>query len=339
MRALVFRGKGQLTVEDVEEPQPAPGEVLVQVERCGVCGSDLVTYDGRRKVPLPLVQGHEFVGVIHAIEGKSELPFRPGDRVVAEPTIGCGMCRHCRSGNYNVCEERKILGAETDGAFAQFVRVPLLNLLRVPEGMPVAEAALVQPAAVAVRSVSRGSVPMGASVAVLGAGPIGALIAMVVRAAGAIRVALVEPNPFRRELMQSVGFRVIDPTQEDPVAAVAAECGEDDGCDVVFDAAGTRDTPAQATRMVRTQGRVVLVAQYREEPWLDIGHARKREVNFISIRAHNYEDYRAALALIASRRVDVRPLVTHELTLDDMPRMFKTLGEGGGPLMKVLCKP
>ena len=203
MRALMYKGERHLAVEEMDPPRPGPGEALVEVERSGVCGSDLYIYEGRRKVQLPRILGHEFVGVIREMDKGAGTPFRAGERVVAEPIIGCGVCLACRRGQYNVCQTRVILGAETHGVFAEYVKVPLLNLFKVPEGVPSEEAALVQPAAVAVHTVRRAGFQAGETAAVLGAGPIGALIAMVARASGATEVVLTEPNPFRRELIST----------------------------------------------------------------------------------------------------------------------------------------
>ncbi len=335
MRALVYKGERHLEVVEMDAPRPGPGEALIEVERSGVCGSDLYIYEGRRKVQLPRILGHEFVGVIREMDESAASPFQIDERVVAEPIIGCGVCLACRRGQYNVCQTRIILGAETNGVFAELVKVPLPNLFKVPDGVPSEEAALVQPAAVAVHTVRRVGLQAGERVAVLGAGPIGALIAMVARASGATEVVLTEPNPFRREVMEGMGFQVYDPASEEVPLPTVAEAAEDAGFDAVFDAAGGRGTLAQAVRMTRIQGRVSLVANYREEPTFDSAYARRREVNFITTRAHTFEDFRAALALIANRQVDVRPLITCEIGLEEMAEAFDTLSTHG-PLMKVL---
>jgi 2-desacetyl-2-hydroxyethyl bacteriochlorophyllide A dehydrogenase len=338
MRAVVMKAKGELAVEDVAVPRPQAGEALVEVERCGICGSDLITLAGGKKITLPRILGHEFVGMIREVAGGERYPFGPGDRVVAEPIMGCGICRSCRAGNYNICNDRVILGVETDGVFARYVRVPLHNIVPVPDGVPVEEAALVQPVAVVVHAIRRTRFQAGCTVAVLGAGPIGALLAIAARAGGASKVVLSEPSPSRRALMEKVGFVVIDPLAGDPTAAALSVLGKgDEGFDVVFDAAGTQSTPTQATEMVRTGGQVVLVAAYRKEPVLNIASARKREIDFITSRAHNMEDFRAAMALIASRQVDVRPLVTDQIGIDRFPEAFRDLAAGA--MMKVLGMP
>ncbi|MFC1491841.1 zinc-binding dehydrogenase [Nitrospinota bacterium] len=339
MRAVLMKDKGLLEVEEIPEPVPGPGEALIEVEHCGICGSDLMTLEGNRPMELPRVLGHEFVGTLRAIEGGGDSSFRPGDRVVCEPIMGCGNCRSCRNGNYNVCHKRIILGVETDGAFAQFVRVPLHNLLKVPDGTPVEEAAMAQPLAVAVHTFRRITFQAGCTAAVLGAGPIGALLALMAQASGGTTVVLTEPNPFRKTLMERMGFPVIDPTKEDPVPAALSALNEgDEGFDVVFDAAGAPNSLHQATHMVRVLGQVVVVASYREEPQVGIMKARRQEVDYITTRAHIFDDFRAAVNIIASRRMDIRSLITDEIGLDEMPEAFQTLSEGG-PMMKVLCQP
>ncbi len=339
MRAALMMKKGILEVGVIPDPRPRAGEALVEVDRAGICGSDLVTLAGGRPKELPRVLGHEFAGTLREIEKNSGYPFKPGDRVVAEPISGCGICRSCRNGQYNVCDDRVILGVETDGVFAQYVRVPLENLLKIPDEVPFEEAALVQPVAVAVHAFRRTAFQGGCTAAILGAGPIGALLTMLARASGGTTVVVTEPNPFRRELMKNLGFPAIDPTAEDPVAAALSHLGErDEGFDVVFDAAGTTNSVQQATEMTRVGGQVMMVATYHGNPDIGIVSARKREVNYLTTRAHIFDDFRASLNLISSQRLDVRPLITNEIGLDEVPGAFDTLSSGG-PMMKVLCQP
>jgi 2-desacetyl-2-hydroxyethyl bacteriochlorophyllide A dehydrogenase len=339
MRAVLMKDKGLLEVGEIPDPRPRAGEALVKIDRAGICGSDLVTLASGRPKELPRVLGHEFAGTLREIEGGANYPFKPGDRVVAEPISGCGICRSCREGQYNVCSERVILGVETDGVFAQYVRVPVENLLKIPDEVPFEEAALVQPVAVAVHAFRRTAFQGGCAAAVLGAGPIGALLAMLARASGGVTVVVTEPNPFRRELMENLGFPAIDPTVEDPVAAALSHLSEGaEGFDVVFDAAGGTSSLRQATEMTRVGGQVMMVATYHGNPDMGIMSARKREVNMLTTRAHVFDDFRASLNLISSRQLDVRPLITNEIGLGEVPGAFDALSSDG-PMMKVLCRP
>jgi 2-desacetyl-2-hydroxyethyl bacteriochlorophyllide A dehydrogenase len=340
MRAALMMAKGILEVGEIPDPRPLDGEALVEVDRAGICGSDLGTLASGRPKELPRVLGHEFAGTLREINGgNAGYPFKPGDRVVAEPTSGCGICRSCRKGQANVCDDRVILGVETDGVFAQYVRVPVENLLKIPDGMSFEEAALVQPVAVAVHTFRRTAFQGGCTAAVLGAGPIGALLAMLARASGGTTVVVTEPNPFRRELMENLGFPAIDPVEEEPVAAALSHLSEgDEGFDVVFDAAGSTDSVRQATEMTRVGGQVMMVATYHGNPDIGLASGRKREVNYLTTRAHVFDDFRASLNLISSRQLDVRPLITNEIGLGEVPGAFETLSSGG-PMMKVLCRP
>ena len=339
MRAVVMRGPGELVVEEVTDPSPAPGEAVIEVEHCGICGSDLFTVFGNRKLDLPRILGHEFAGRIQAINGGDAYPFRVGDRVVAEPFSGCGICLNCRKGDYNVCEQRAIIGIEREGAFARYVRVPLNNLFPMPDDMPFREAALVQPVAVTVHAFRRTSFRAGWNVAILGAGPIGALLAMVARASGAALVVLSEPNGFRKKIMEDEGFPVIDPAADDIIpSALSMLSFPNKGFDLVIDAAGGVRTLSQAAAIVRICGQVVPVAKYKEKPIIDMNFAQKRELEFVTARAHSYEDFQVSVALVANRQIDVRPLISDEIDLAEMPEAFRVLKKGGN-MMKVLGKP
>jgi len=339
MRAVLMKEKGLLEVERISNPRPLSKEALVKVGRAGICGSDLVTLASGRPKELPRILGHEFAGTLHELGGNTSYPFKPGDRVVAEPISGCGKCRSCRNGQYNVCNKRVILGVEVDGVFAQYVRVPLENLLKIPDEVSFEEAALVQPVAVAVHAFRRTAFQGGCTAAVLGAGPIGALLCLLARASGGTTVVVSEPNPFRRELMKNLGFPAIDPIAEDLVAVAFSHLNRgDEGFDVVFDAAGSTNSIQQATEMTRVRGQVMMVATYHGNPKLGIMSARKREVDLLTTRAHIFDDFRASLNLISSRQLDVRPLITNKIGLDEVPDAFDALSSGG-PMMKVLCHP
>jgi len=338
MLALLLKDKKNLTVEEIDDPIPRNDEALIKIRYAGICGSDLEKYAGRQKVVLPRVLGHEFSGTILAIESRNSTPFNIGDQVVGEPIIGCGECRSCRSGYYNVCNNRKILGAGINGVFAEFVCVPIRNLIKVPENMSLDEASVTQPVAVAVHAIRRTNFSAGNNAAVIGAGPIGSLLAMTARAAGGTKIVLSEPNQFRRELMDSLGFLTIDPSNENPVEkALSILDSDEEGFDIVFDAAGATGTISQAIQMVRVGGEIGLIAKYKEAPQIDTNLAQKREINFLTARAHIFDDFRSALSLIASQQIDVRPIITDKCELHELPTAFNSLLHGGS-MMKVLLQ-
>src|SRR5690606_38916289 len=197
------------------EPVPGAGEVLVEVAHVGVCGSDLLIWEGGlSRVRPPVVLGHEFCGTV--VDANGAPGVRAGDRVAVEPLLTCGRCHPCRNGAAHVCRALRLIGIDVDGAAARLVRVSADRLHRLPDGLPLRDAALTEPTSVAVHMVRRAGVSFGDTVAVLGGGPVGALVAIVARYAGAARVVVSEPNPARRAILAGLGMEVFDPSGRGP---------------------------------------------------------------------------------------------------------------------------
>ncbi|MFD0658495.1 alcohol dehydrogenase catalytic domain-containing protein [Thermocatellispora tengchongensis] len=232
MRAAVWHGAGDVRVEDVHLAPPGPGEVTIEVAYCGICGSDLHEYaDGPHAIPVaephpesgataPLVLGHEFCGtVVRAGDGVTGLA--PGDRVAVEPHYRCGRCPRCLAGEYNICRHFGFAGLMGDGGLAERATVPAYMLHRLPESVPLEQAAVFEPAAVALHAVRRAAIRPGETVAVLGLGPIGLLVTLFAVRCGAVRVVAADRSPVRRELARRMGAEVVAGDLAEAVAAAA----------------------------------------------------------------------------------------------------------------------
>ena len=250
MKALLLEDLMRLSYVDVPVPELGPGDVLVEVRACGICGSDVHGIDGStgRRVP-PLVMGHEASGVV-ARAGAGE--WREGDRVTFDSTLYCGECACCLEGRSNLCERRRVLGCafgghRKDGAFAEYVAVPARVLTRLPDGVTFEQAALVEPLAVALHGVARASVGVADSVAVVGTGVIGLLVVQALRSAGAGRVIGIDLDPGRLELARMLGADDVFRADVDDIAAAVRGCTHGRGVDVAIEVVGT--TPAIGTAL------------------------------------------------------------------------------------------
>ncbi|MBN1400395.1 MAG: alcohol dehydrogenase catalytic domain-containing protein, partial [Anaerolineae bacterium] len=252
MRALVLHGIGDLRYEDVPLPVPRAGEALVRVAAVGVCGSDVPRIYEHGAYQYPRIPGHEMSGVVVAVEGKGALPV--GARVTVKPLIPCRRCRYCEIGAFGQCISYDYLGSRSDGAWAEYVRAPQENLIPIPEGVSLIEAALTEPAAVALHAVRQAGIEPGDAVAVLGAGPIGMLVAQWAHIWGAGHVLLVDIDARKLALARELDLGETHNAHEgDPVAwALARTDGE--GPTVVVEAAGAQATVEQALRMARPLG-------------------------------------------------------------------------------------
>ncbi len=284
MKALVYTANEQMTYRDEPEPTAAEGEALISIDSVGICGSDMHAYLGHdeRRVP-PLILGHEAVGTV--LEGS-----QPGQRVVLNPLITCGVCDDCLGGRQNLCAERDLIGMYRAGAFAEQIAIPERNLIPVPEGMPAEHAALTEPGAtglhailLAERIVSR---PLSeASALVLGAGSVGLLTALLLRDKGVEQVVIADTNPLRRELVaKHTDLQLLDPLESAP-AAQAFDC--------VFDAVGGAPTRQQSIAAVRSGGVVVHIGLMDNEGSMDARAMTLREITFIGTYTYTPVDLRA----------------------------------------------
>lgn len=343
MRAAVLYKALDMRVEELPEPRPATGEALVRVKSVGICGSDFHYWKNGRVgsyvVEAPLILGHELSGVVEEL-GPGPSSFAPGDRVVVEPGVPCRRCAYCKQGRYNLCGEMRFMATPpVNGAFAEYVAVPQDFLHRLPERMTFEEGAMVEPLAVGIHAAKRAPITLGATVAVMGAGPIGLLAGEAARASGAGEVYVVDIDPWRLEKAKGAGAsRVLNPLEEDVVEALRDLTGGE-GVDVAIEASGSAVAMAQALEAVKRGGSVVLIGLYAERtvpaPLLGV---IERELDIKGVfRYANV--FPAAVQAINSGRVNVGRLITHRLPLEEVERGFRLIDAKRENVLKILVLP
>lgn len=348
MQALVLHAVGDARCEWIPMPEPGAGQVRVRVGFCGVCGSDIPRVFVKGTYHFPTVCGHEFAGTVESC-GPGVEGFAPGDRVAVFPLIWCGKCPACEQGQYVQCYDYDYLGSRSDGGFAEYVVAPQANLLKVPEGVSLEEAAMTEPAAVALHAVRRGQgTTVGETVAVFGAGPIGLMVAQWERALGASQVVLFDIIPEKLAMARAMGFDLsFDSRQVDPVARVES-LTHGQGADVCIEAAGCPPTTLQALKAAGRGGRVVLLGNPSAEVTLPMGllsQLMRREVDLFgtwnSEYSHtgNHNDWSDVLSALAGKRIDLKPLVTHRVRLVDAFDALKMMCDRTGFFSKVLVEP
>ena len=335
MRSMHYEGARTFRAGSGPIPTPAAGEALLRVKRVGICGTDLHIFQGHldHRVPKSGVLGHEtFAEVAEAPAGSG---FAAGDRVVVEPVEFCGGCRACKMGASYICYGLKVLGVDRPGGMQQYWAVSTGRLIGVPASLSDDHAALMEPLAIAVHDVRRAEVKPGDAVMVFGGGPIGTLIAMVSRHRGA-RVAVAEVNPFRVDMLRSLGFEVVGPGQ-DPVR-FATDWTGGDGVDVAFEVTGHPAAVRAVTDVVRVWGTVSIVAIHSEPMPVNLYQMFARELTMHGSRLYSRDDWEEAIRLGAARAVELGPLVSRTLPLEGLAEGMQ-LALGGGPVMKVLIDP
>jgi len=332
VRAAVWRGPGQLAVEDWPLPEMGADEVLVRVSCCGVCGSDLHIVDGGvpEFVP-PRVLGHEPLGVIEAA-GSAVTGFGPGDEVSWEPSLPCRACFYCHEGEDGLCEQRvPILGG-----FSERTVVPQRALYHVPPGLPDRAGVLAEPLSCALYAHDRGRIKAGDQVAVIGAGTIGLLLVMLARRAGASLVVVSDPNPRKRDLALEIGADVaVDPSREHAAERIRRLC-DGRGAEVAFEAVGSTATCLDTLAAVRSGGTAVLVgiappAAQAPVPLFDV---LRRDLRIEAVWLRRFT-FQRAIALLPHLPVD--RLLSHCVPLASIAEGLELLRKGKA--VKVVVEP
>ena len=330
-----FHAARDVRLADEQMPVPAAGESLVRITAVGLCGSDLHWYDeggiGDARITHPIVGGHEMAGVV--VGGPLD-----NVRVAVDPAIPCHHCDQCEQGNPNLCREIVFAGQDgRDGGFQRYLAWPTARLYPLPEALCDADGALLEPLGVAVHTADLGHIALGASVAVIGCGPIGLLLIQVARAAGAARVLAADPLEHRRLAARQRGAdEVLDPG-EDGYPARLADFTAGRGVDVAFEVAGTDPAIAAAMEAVRPGGRVVLAGiPSSAESAFPASIARRKGLTIAMVRRMK-EVYPRAMALVTGGLVDVRGLVSHRFPLAQANQAFATAVAREG--LKVIVEP
>lgn len=330
----------QFDVREVPAPEPAAGEVVVRVRRCGVCGSDLHFYHGALPPP-PVCPGHEISGEVAAV-GAGVTRMRAGDRVAVEPLIVCGECFFCRTGDYQLCPQFQVAGHSVDGGFAELLRVPAYTLFRLPDALDYEVGALTEPLAVTVHAARLAPIRMGDRVLILGAGTIGLLAIASARAAGAGEVWITARHPQQIEAATALGAtRVFAGKQGESELASAAH---EQPVDVVVETVGgTADTLNDAVHLARRGGTVAVLGIFAASPALSALALVIKEVRLIGSmtygRSGTRADFDIALDMLARAPEQYRKLVTHRFALKDIARGFEIASDKASGSIKVAIEP
>jgi threonine dehydrogenase-like Zn-dependent dehydrogenase len=321
MQALVWAGETKVEVRDLPTPEPPSGWTLVEVAYAGLCGTDLHICDNEHPRAKPgLVLGHELVGRLTSPVGE----LRAGTPVFVNPLLWCGSCPSCKRGRYQTCYRLQLLGIDRDGGAAEAVAVPEDHLLPLPAGVDLRRAALVEPLSVAVRAVRRSGMRLGDRVHVLGAGPVGLLVASCARLGGASEVTISEVLTARAQAAQAMGLSLVDHDSPEPIA------------DVLFDCTGHPAVSSTVTKWVLPGGLVTVVAAYPGIVPVNLQDVMFREVSMVGTRVYSLEDITAAISVVEREGSTLDPVVTAVVPLSKGPWAISALHAGSE--LKVLLE-
>ncbi len=340
MQAAFCTQPGQFELREAEPPKPSTAHAVVKVRSCGICGSDLHFFYGTFPPP-PVCPGHEISGEVVEV-GEGVGPLQPGDRVAVEPLVVCRECSYCRTGNYQLCTQYRLVGAMLDGGFAEYIRMPAYALFPLPAAVDYEVGALTEPLAVTVHAVRLGHVHLGDRVVVLGAGTIGLLSVAAARAAGAGDVWITARHAHQAAAATTFGatrvFEGYDVTSELFAAA------HQHPVDVVIETVGgDADTLNDAVHVIRPGGTIVVLGLFTTMPVFNAFSALIKEVRLLGSQTYGRHgpraDFDVALQLLADQPERFRRLITHRFPLKDIARGFEVAGDKRSGSIKVAIRP
>jgi len=336
------KGPGNLEVVETDDPKITSEELLVEVKAAGVCGTDISMYDWTPTItqgynpPLPLIMGHEFSGMVAEV-GKGTKGFSVGDRVTANPIVRCGHCFFCQTGKFNICNNRATLGFRRQGVFAKYVSIPYANAYKLSDQVSYELGALTEPLCVAIRATERVSPECGDTVVIVGAGPIGLLLSLLVKLMGAAHVIVtgLRVDEMRLEVARKVGMETINVDEEDPGERIL-ELTHGLGADIVLETAGHPTAVLQSLKLVRRGGRVGLVGLPHAPTNVDTATLLVlREVDLIAVLPPSLIGWQRSQQILTKLNPEL--LITHILPLEEAVRGINLVKERKA--IKVLLKP
>ncbi|HET9477542.1 MAG TPA: alcohol dehydrogenase catalytic domain-containing protein [Dehalococcoidia bacterium] len=336
MRAAFCTGKQTIEVRDAEVPKPGPGEALVRVRACGICGTDLHFYGGQLPSMATVSPGHEFCGEVAEV-GEGVTGFAAGDRVVVEPIRSCRECSYCRTGQYQICPKHVLLGTFIPGGLAEYVCVPAYTLYALPDGLDWELGALAEPLAVAVHGLHIAELAMGERVLVMGSGAIGVLSVLAGKVAGAGEVIATYRHEHQGQAALAAGADRI--VKDGETAGL-----EKDGIDVVVETVGgAAPTLSQALGIVRPGGRIAVLGLFTQPVQMNALGLMLKEVKMAGgltyCRPGQHSDFDTALSILHSHPDKARAIISHRFPLAEASQAFATAADKSTGAIKVQVSP
>jgi L-iditol 2-dehydrogenase len=340
MKKAVLVKEKTFEVEEKPLPVPGYGEVLIKVNACGVCGSDLHMFHGNHPVLRPpLEMGHEIAGKIIEV-GTGVNNYQVGEDVIVFPLAGCGSCERCLEENHHLCEKQKVIGAHLSGGFAEYLVISVHQLLKLPKQLTPIEGAMIEPAAVAVHTVRRLGNVNGANIAVLGVGPIGQLVAQVLKAEGAKCVIVSDPVQYRLDLAEKLGADImVNPIEVKDIPTLTKESVHPLGLDAVIDCAGKEQSLRMAFELTRRGGKIVVCAVFSHDVPIPLTLLQRGERDLLGIHMYEKRDFERALELVIDGKIQLPPLVTHQYPLQNIQQAFEMAQRTSEQVGKVMVLP
>jgi 2-desacetyl-2-hydroxyethyl bacteriochlorophyllide A dehydrogenase len=319
VKAALFNGTPGLNIVDTSRPECCERYALVKIRYSSLCGSDLYIVSGKNpRTPAPLIPGHEFAGRIEELPDNHSSSFQVGDRVTALISIHCGTCIQCRLGNSQHCENLKILGCQTNGSFAEYTKIPIENLISLPDTITDEDAVLIEPTSIAVHALSAAKPRLGSTALIIGGGAIGYLIAQAARQAGCTTIIVLDISEERLENIRSAGFIGLNSTDQKETTNTVIDIVGSNGLDYVFECAGLSSSFELFMTLGSPKSTMTIVGNYKSATSVDFFRLARKEQKIITSWLSTLQDYYAAIELIRKGVIDHKMLHCHFLPLTEV---------------------
>ena len=326
----------EIIFKEVPIPEINDDQVLLQMRRIGICGSDIHVYHGTHPfTSYPVTQGHEVSGEIIKI-GKNVKDFHYGQKVTVEPQVYCGKCHPCTHDKYNLCEHLKVMGFQTTGMASQFFAVDSSKVTPLPDSMSFDDGAMIEPLAVTVHAAKRFPNIKGSKVVVIGAGPIGILLAQSVKALGAEKVLISDISDLRLEIAKKVGVDFVVNTKNKDLGEAIIEAFGPDKADVIYDCAGNDISMGQAITHARKGSTIILVAVFGKMANVDLAVLNDHELDLNTSMMYTHIDYVDAINFVNKGKIQLKPLQTKHFPFKDYLKAYQYIDENRETTMKVI---
>lgn len=336
MLQQVMTSPGVIEFKEVPVPEPGEGQVLIKIMKIGICGSDIHVYHGEHPfTKYPVTQGHEVSGQITAL-GQGVEGLSVGQKVTIQPQVVCGECYPCRHGKYNLCEELKVMGFQTTGVASHYFAVDAAKVTPLPDDLTYDEGAMIEPLAVAVHAIRQAGDVSGKKIAVLGAGPIGILVAQVAKGMGADAVMVTDISDVRLAKARECGVDFCENTKNVNFGQALLSNFGPDKADIIYDCAGNNVTMGQAVQYARKGSTIILVAVFAGMAQIDLAVLNDHELDLNTTMMYRNEDYVDAIRLVNEGRVQLKPLISSHFAFRDYKKAYEYIDANRENTMKVI---
>lgn len=336
MLQQIMTQPGEIIFKEVPVPEVKDNQVMIKIMNIGICGSDIHVYHGKHPfTSYPVTQGHEVSGEITEL-GKDVKGLYIGQKVTIEPQVYCGKCYPCRHGKYNLCEELKVMGFQTTGTASEFFVTDASKVTPIPEEISFEEGAMIEPLAVAVHGVKQVGDVTGMNIVVIGAGPIGNLVAQSAKGMGAAKVMVTDVSSLRLKKAEECGIDICVNTMEKDFGEALEEAFGPDKADIIYDCAGNNITMGQAIKYARKGSVIVLVAVFAGMAEIDLAVANDHELDIKSTMMYRHDDYIDAIRLVNEKKVQLKPLISKTFPFKEYLKAYKYIDDNRETTMKVI---